>query len=647
MNPSERSGVRPGMAPFWAALAACALILFWVANGASVFEGDQRDAWHHYEYLVDGFLKGQTSLSVEPAPELLRLRDPYDSTQNGPWRLWDASLYHGKYYLYFGPTPVLLMLPWRVVTGHHLPERLAVAAFAAGGLAGLALLMAGVRRRHFPGVGPLAAGAILFAAMCASWLPVTIRRPDVWELPLVAACACLWWGLYFLWRCLGSEAGARWALAAGAAVALMLGSRPTCLFAGAAILAFLFDWRRPRDSRLPLAAAVVAAGGLALLAYNAARFGNPLEFGQSYQLWGADERGVRHFSPLYAPYNAWVYLLALPDLSPYFPFVLAVPPGGEPSGHLGIDEMHGALFAIPVQLASLAALAWAWRHRRDPAAYALRRTIWAAALSSLFASCILFCFAGAASRYITELFAGSTVLTAIGLMALFGSSARGPLGNVPRLLALCAGIWTAGYVALASAEHRILFRKTNPAVYARAARILDYPSLWAARGQGAVFGPMEIEVKIKPGPGSPSTVLVSNGRPGMMNQLILERPDPGHARLVLAENVFTVVLASPVVPVRGGVLRARIDAPWLYPPPPSPWWDQFQDPDLRVDLQTRFAIAIDGHASAAHTARFFDPTRFEPWFTSRDPAGARDTWVESARSIAPAADKSFRYTQRQ
>ncbi len=633
MNPSERSGVRPGMAPFWAALAACALILFWVANGASVFEGDQRDAWHHYEYLVDGFLKGHASLSVEPAPELLRLRDPYDSTQNGPWRLWDASLYHGKYYLYFGPTPVLLMLPWRVVTGHHLPERLAVAVFAAGGLAGLALLMAGVRRRHFPGVGPLAAGAILFAAMCASWLPVTIRRPDVWELPLVAACACLWWALYFLWRCLGSERVGRWALAAGTAVALMLGSRPTSLFAGGALLLLLLDFRRPRGARFPVAAAVALAGGVALLAYNVARFGHPLEFGQSYQLWGSDERDVKHFSILYAPYNAWVYLLALPDLSPYFPFVLAVRPGGQPPGHLGIDEMHGALFAIPVQLASFLAVAWAWRHREDPGALALRRTIWAAALASAFAACILFCFAGAASRYITELFAGATVASAIGLMALFGERPRGPVGNVLRLLACLAGLWTAGYVALASAEHRILFRKESPAVYRHAARLFDYPSLWASRARGTVFGPVEVAVRIGPGPVEPATVLLSSGRPGMMNQLILERPDPAHARLVLAENVFSVVAASPVLPVLGGVIRARVDAPWLYPPPPSPWWDQVADRTLRSDLQTRFSIEAGGTATRANTAHFFDPTRFEPWVTTGDVAGGQGAWVESLTPI--------------
>ncbi len=635
MTPRDPSPAPHGASPLWAALAACAALLFWIADGASVLEGEKGEAWHHYEYLVDGFLQGHTSLSVQPAPGLLALSDPYNPDLNGEWRLWDASLYKGRFYLYFGPTPVLLMLPWRVLTGHPMPERIAVAAFAAGGMAALALLIAGVRRRHFPGLAPSAAAAILVAALCASWLPVTLRRPEVWELALVASCACLWWALYFLWRCLEAPGGGRWALAVGAFVALMLGSRPTGLFAGAAVIALLFQPTRPGFRRLALAGAVAAAGGLALLAYNVERFGSPLEFGQSYQLWGADERGVRHFNPANVPYNAWLYLLAVPDLSPYFPFVLAVPPGGEPAGYVGIDEMHGALLALPAQLAGLAAAAWAWSRRRDPGALALRRTVWASCLASAFSAALLFCYAGAASRYITELFAGATVAAAIGLMAIFSGSVGGRARGVLRLLALAACAWTALYVALASAEHRILFRRTRPAAYAAVARLLDYPSLWAARAAGAVFGPMELTVRLAPFAGPEASVLVSSGRPGMMNQLLLERPGPGLVRLVLAENVFTVVAATPVLRAGGDLLRVRLEAPWLYPPRQHPWWDGVADPALRADLQTRFSLSVGGVAAGAHTAAYFDPTRFEPWIAARAAHGA--AWIEAVGPFAAPA----------
>jgi hypothetical protein len=114
----------------------------------------------------------------------------------------------------------------------------------------------------------------------------------------------------------------------------------------------------------------------------------------------------------------------------------------------------------------------------------------------------------------------------------------------------------------------------------------------------------------------------------MMNQLILERIDPDHARLVLAENVFTRVLATPVFRVEAGAFRARVDAPWLYPPVPSPWWDSVADPALRRDLQTRFSIEVNGSVTTEHTPRFFEPTRFEPWVTTGPGAGGPG-WIES------------------
>jgi len=285
--------------------------------------------------------------------------------------------------------------------------------------------------------------------------------------------------------------------------------------------------------------------------------------------------------------------------------------------------------SIPVQLASLAALAWAWRRRSEPDSAALRRTICAAALSSAFAAFILFCFAGAVTRYTTELFAGATVTTAIGLMVILSGSPGGPARNVIRLLAICLGAWTVGYVALASAEQRILFRKENPSVYAFAAHLLDYPSLWVARSEATVFGPVAISVRVPSEGGSPATVLLSSGRPGMMNELILERTDPGHARLVMAENLLSIVAVTPPLPVVGGRIVARIEAPWLYPPPQSPWWDAISDPALRGDLRTRFAMATAGQQTLAHTARFFDPTRFEPWVATRSSAGPSDAWVEA------------------
>jgi hypothetical protein len=50
---------------------------------------------------------------------------------------------------------------------------------------------------------------------------------------------------------------------------------------------------------------------------------------------------------------------------------------------------------------------------------------------------------------------------------------------------------------------------------------------------------------------------------------------------------------------------------------------------LRDDLRTRFSILASGGGALAHTPRFFDPTRFEPWVATRGSPGTADAWVEA------------------
>jgi hypothetical protein len=64
----------------------------------------------------------------------------------------------------------------------------------------------------------------------------------------------------------------------------------------------------------------VIACGLGMDAYNYARFGNPLEFGLSYQLAAASYQNIRLSIPNVAP-GLYYWLLCPPSLVPEFPFV--------------------------------------------------------------------------------------------------------------------------------------------------------------------------------------------------------------------------------------------------------------------------------------------------------------------------------------
>jgi len=621
-------------APLLAALAACAAAAFWTSESGAIWDGETKSAWHHYEYLAEGFMGGHTYLARAPDPELLRLRDPYDPAQNAGHALWDASLYQGRYYLYFGPAPALAMVCWRALTGHMPAQRLMVAAWAVAGLAALAFLLCGLRRRHFPGVSPAALGGILAVAFAASWIPVLLRRSAVWELPIVAGVACLCWSVAFLWKFHDSGGRPLWALLGGASLALLVGCRVSQLFsAGLVALLFLVPPAGaapgPRR-RLPgfAAALGLVLGGLGLLLYNRERFGSWLEFGQGYQLWGIDFRGKHFFSPAFIPFSARTYLLSLPQFGPYFPFLHPAWSERPPAGYMETEDIYGALFMMPVLLAGFSACAWAWRLRRDPSARAAAVALAAAAGSSLLSALVLFSFGGACSRYTAELLGGWTIATAAGLMLVFGG---GP-GRGARAAAIAASLWTLACVGLASAEYRGYMRETNPRAYGAVARLLNAPSLWWAEARGIAFGPVDLVVRIPRGCPAGRTVLMAAGRPQRVNFLLLDCDGAGRGRLVLALNEHHV-LETPPIALPAGPLRVRIDAPWLYPPADHPYWNRIQDPQTRLGLQTLFAIAFPGGSIRIHSPHAADPVAFAP-VVAGPSAGAGDS--PSVDSLAPA-----------
>lgn len=613
----------------------CSALYLGTANGVAVNDGDRNNAWHHYQYLVDGFLGGHTYLSREPAKELLALADPYDPVQNVHYRLWDASLYHGKYYLYYGPTPaLLLMLPWKVITGAHLPQRLATGFFACAGLGALALLLAGVRRRYFPSVTPL---QLFFAVVIAghvSWLPVILRRPAFWELPIVTAAALFWWSLYFLWRFHDSGGWPRWAWAGGLALALALGARPTYLFCTPVFLllfALPFNRIRPVASflqRMLPVAIPLACSGLGLLAYNYLRFGDAREFGQHYQVWGVEYRGLSLFSVKFLSFNTWLYFLSLPELSPYFPFLRTVWVNDPPAGYFGIEEMPGLLFTMPFLLLGIAALIGAWRGPSDPARGPLRRLLLAATLGGALTCGILFCFGGACSRYITEALAGWSVVTAVGFLALFAPREKTAALSVARLLGALSIIWSIAGVWLASFEFRAFARMSQPAVYNPVAEILNYPSYWAARQAGQVYGPVSFDIRLPDAPATGTVMLLAMGRLGMMNELLIERTAPDQVRLRLMANEIHIV-ETPMLHHAGPLLHVECDAPWLYPPAAHPYWKDYTDAAERERRQSVFGLRVEGVWYAQRSPWIFDATRFEPFVRTAAYQPPACAWIEN------------------
>ncbi|HEX3728511.1 MAG TPA: hypothetical protein VHV47_01815, partial [Opitutaceae bacterium] len=123
--------IAPGRSPaanrrewIWAAaiLAVAAWFYLWTATTGANPLSFTLQSDDLYNRLADGFLHGRLSFLDQPPPELAQLSNPYDPAQNAPYvRYHDVSYFHGRYYLYFGPTPLLLLVPWRALTHTYLP----------------------------------------------------------------------------------------------------------------------------------------------------------------------------------------------------------------------------------------------------------------------------------------------------------------------------------------------------------------------------------------------------------------------------------------------------------------------------------------------------------------------------------------------
>jgi hypothetical protein len=134
------SGWRSRVTGFRVLLAALLLGIFafywWTANTSYYPPKVGPNVEDRYNLLTDGFTHGQLSFRVQPPSGLLALENPYDPVANLPYRAGDAgyhdvSLYKGRFYLYFGPTPVVtLFAPFRVLGLGHISESFAVLLYS-------------------------------------------------------------------------------------------------------------------------------------------------------------------------------------------------------------------------------------------------------------------------------------------------------------------------------------------------------------------------------------------------------------------------------------------------------------------------------------------------------------------------------------
>lgn len=516
-----------------------------------------------YALQARGFLKGQLHLDATPHPLLAQAANPYEPALRPPvFYPHDASLYGGRFYAYFGPAPALLLYaPWRALTGQDLPTAWAVFALVTVAYLGLAALFLAVARAAYPAASRTALGAGLIALGSASLLLPLARRPAMYEVAIASGVAAMAWGLYAAWRARGSTRCVAWCAWSGILFGLAVASRPT--FGLAALPAWMIMSGTTARGGLGLrwhrgVTAAVLGGGVivvALLAYNYARFGTPLEFGQRYQLSSVNEGAVRHFDLRFLATQGWLYLFSPLAWSAFFPFASVEVLASQPPGFGAHEYSFGLLAGIPF----LWLAAWTYTQiGRLRAANPLAAPLLIGLVGALtplllyYYSCL---------RYQAEFAVWLAMAAALGGLEFERTRWR---------RVLVAGLAAAALVIVSLLCVRLYTPVGTPlpAWLEPIVRTLNRPAQFWLAGRGPSPGPITFELRLKdPPPAGDRHLLLAEGPSGESESVALSAGPNGGWRLSMqrtGRSAWQGVIDLPEVDPQS-VHRLTVSLSSLYP----------------------------------------------------------------------------------
>ncbi len=316
----------------WLGCVVCIIIALWFITAGWMLVWTTTT--HYFDQQADAYLAGQLSLLEQPSQELLGMANPYDwqaRIDQNVSHLWDASLFDGRYYLYWGPVPALLAAGIKSITTTSIDDSALVFIFYCGVVVFLTLLLRIFRRKIYPQLPAwLLLPLVMFGGLSAPllWL---INRPSVYETAIAGGQFFLLIGLFTSLQSVYSKKLERLMLvitgfAWGAAIGCRLNLAPAISFL---VLALTVYWWKTRTFKRMLVLLVWLFAPLLLWVlgiswYNFARFGNILESGHRYQLTGPSlpDQYSHVISLQYSLPSLYSYLIRPPLFSlEAFPFV--------------------------------------------------------------------------------------------------------------------------------------------------------------------------------------------------------------------------------------------------------------------------------------------------------------------------------------
>ena len=554
-----------------------------------------------YPELTESLLAGHLFLRQAPDPRLLALADPYDPAQNALWRVNDLSLYRGRYFLYHGIAPALILFaPIRILTGRHLEEPAAVLIFCLAGALCSLLLLVRIRQRHCPQSGRFIFGCCVAILLVSQGFYVV--RTGANHVAIASAFGLLMASLLCLETASRKEPySLSWLGLASLAYGLAVASRPNYVLGGAAlVIPPLIRWKEggipwPQAGKMLAASALPFAAVIAgLLLYNHARFGNSLEFGVHYILGGQDQRAYPAMGLRNIPPNVGPYLLQPGTYRAEFPFLLN-----------RTDHALGILLSAPfVWLAPLALLTLTCvpgTKGETPG----RTTLWVYLLIFTANFGLLLCLpsaygaaepSSANDRYLLDFLPALLLLAALGAM-----TADQALRNRPPVrrgfAALVAGLTAVSVLSALSLD----FGRWPPETYQPLARILNIPTYVWQKLRQTKYGPVSVELEFPAGHMGEREPILATGDGDSGDLVYVYYQSEGTVRFGLVGVGTPGPLGPPIRVKPGKSHRLDISAGSLYPSVGHPLMADFSEQQAayvkrHVRLLLDGAVALDAPA---------------------------------------------------
>lgn len=398
------------------------------------------DDYGCYPQMFDAFQKGQLNIDTEYDLSILEgLENPYDPAERRAATgekygvIWDRAYYDGKLYSYFGIAPVVfLYYPVYFLTGKVLSDALAASIMTSvAAILMLKLLLELAKRMKNKPPFLL----LLLGGMTLSWgslLWTTEVNANFYHLAVLSGiCAVCAFFLYVLKADALNDGFKRKACfaIAGISVAAIVASRPNLVIYIVIAFPLLFSIIKNRPfgvkSLLGDIAAfclpMLALGGL-IMAYNAARFGSPFDFGANYQLTLSDTSTYSLTSALALP-AMYHFFLQPPKFDSGFPYLhpnAARLDSYDVTRVVYTSHSVGSVF-FPITWGA-GAIALLWRESKRKFIAAL-----IAVLCVIFIAVFDLCFGGVHLRYAADIM---FILSILGVYMLLSAVSRARKGSV-------------------------------------------------------------------------------------------------------------------------------------------------------------------------------------------------------------------------